>query len=693
MKRIHFTILLLFLLSSQTTIAQQPLSITRGSNSTGTRTDNRPGNNPYYNDDQPDSTLDQTPQGIIYDSGTESDSVLRMRVFAFPLSSRAVKLYALRQPTFDPTGIQMNNPVHTLDGDYYLCLGALGQSHLSVLAPSSTPYPVYQSLHRYRLFQTQTPYTILSYGSSLNEDYQLHITHTQNIKPRWNIAFLYDLVSRDGQYTNSSVTDHLIDLSTNYYSADARYQLQASATLNRLRQQENGGVQNDTSCWSYNRRTGVPVNMYKAQNQWRDFEINIHQSYNTVRQFQYIRPIVVDTNGRDTVIGHDTILPHQPHVYNTGVLALDLNASRHRRIFYDNEADSWFYNNAAIDSTYLYDSTSLWHLSSEIYWTNDAYMTHRWDNPLVLAFGLRPQYDRLQFATPGGGISEFNVTPFASATIKFADIMQLTATAEESTGGRRNGDYNINAALRIKVRSHSLFDIKATSQAKSPDLIFYHNEGPYNWDIDSYNKIKQQQLSVSYLMRRPDTTRGHLRTLETVTSASLLSDNVWITENMLPMQGSGTALLLHGRLSAVMQFGWFNIRMQQMVQHSSDDNVVRVPLFASKNSLYADFAMFHNALRVQTGFDLRYHTRYLADGWNPVLGTFYRQDSRQVGNYLVADFWINLQVKRASIYIKASHFNAPLEDLMGFTPSYFSLPHYPLEDFGLYWGIIWKFFD
>ena len=60
---------------------------------------------------------------------------------------------------------------------------------------------------------------------------------------------------------------------------------------------------------------------------------------------------------------------------------------------------------------------------------------------------------------------------------------------------------------------------------------------------------------------------------------------------------------------------------------------------------------------------------------------------------MVADFWINLQIKRASIYIKASHFNAPIEELAGKTPNYFSLPHYPMEDFALYWGVIWKFFN
>lgn len=683
---------------------------------------------PYDENNNPDSIQNSTPEGIIFDVDDEADSVLRSKVLFFPMSHRAVKIYDIGNPSFDPTGAQLHNPAHSLDGNYYLDLGALGQSQITLfpeigLATTgmlfpynafNNPSPVYRcDLHHNKLFQTQTPYTMLSYGSSLNKDYQIGIVHTQNITPRWNMAFMYDLVSRDGLYTNSEVTNHVIDITTNYYSADARYQLQAAVSLNRLRQQENGGVQNDTTCWSYTRRTGVPVNMYAAQNQWRDFEINVHQSFNTVRQFEYHRPIMksftdtitvlgdtakgeplnaIQITHFDSIIGFDTLLPRTPHTYNTGIFALDIKLSRHRRIFYDSQADSWFYNYSALDSSFIYDSSSHWNVSTELYWTNDAFMSHKWKNPFIVSFGVRPEYNRLQYATTQSSINEFNISPFASTSLDFG-IVNLKAEANAVTGGRRNGDYRLSANLSTKAGKNSLFEIAAFSQASVPQLVYYHNEGAYNWDIQSYNKIKEQQLSIRYRLQRPDTLRGHIRHIETNSAVSLLSDNVWFGDNMRPVQGDASAVLLQSRLSAHLQFGWFNIAMQQMLQHSTDTEVIRVPLFASKNSLYADFTLFRGALRAQTGVDVRYHTRYYADAWNPVLGAFYRQDKQEVGNYLVTDFWINLQVKRATIYLKASHFNAPLEELLKFDPNYFSLPHYPLEDFGLYWGVVWKFFN
>ncbi len=688
----------------------------------------------------PDTIQNKEPEGIVYDSGEEPDSLLPSYVFRFTPSFRSVKIFNLSHPSLNPTGVELHNPVHRFDGNHYIDLGALGQVQQSLypfadqtfqlhafgnagsplqLTLQPDPSPVYrQVLHAQPFFHTLRPFTHLQYGSSIDKDYQISVIHTQNIKPRWNVAFLYDLVSRDGSYTNSEVTNHILDVTSNYYSVDARYQIQAQISFNRLRQQENGGVQDRNTCWDFNRTSGVPVNMYSAQNQWRDFKVRIHQSFNTVRQYEHLRPIrktLTDTIARDTsvaraatpdsskgsvivrgftihqhdtVIGFDTIRPHQPHSFNTGVFALDLNYGKHRRIFTDPQANSWFYNWGSIDSTLFLDSTTLHQLSAEIYWTNDAYMSHRWSNPFVILVGLRPEYNRLQFAV--NSRDNFSTSLFARTRLSLGRFT-LYAQAEEVTGSYRNGDYRIDGSLHLLVGRHSHFSAALLSEAQAPALFYYHNEGCYSWeyDDDQFNKIKRQQLSVGYAMEQPDSTNTHLRILRTRTSATLLSDNIWISDQMRPTQGNETGLLLQATVETHLRFGWFNIRMQQMLQHCTKSSVLSVPLLASKNSLYADLHIFHRALRMQTGIDLRYHTPYWADEWNPILGAFYRQSDIEVGNYLVADFWLTLQIKRASIYAKVSHFNAPLEK----KPSYFSLPYYPLEGLGVYWGVIWKFFN
>lgn len=701
-------------------MAQQPLGTVRPAGGRAGSGTNAPTFSPYDSHNNPDSASSYEPEGIVYDTGEEADSVLRTKVFMFPATVRDVKIRHIAHPSLSPTGIQLHNPVRTFGDDFYLDLGALGQSQVSIypflatgrglpFAYQPSPAPVYRKLlHTNRFFSAQTPYTSLSYGSSLNKDYQIGVIHTQNITPRWNVGFLYDLVSRDGMYTNSEVTNHILDVTTNYYSADARYQLQASLGYNRMRQQENGGVLNDTTCWGYSRRTGVPVNMYAAQNQWRDIEVNVHQSLNTVRQFVEVRPLVktvfdttyveVDSvtkriiEENDSIVGYDTLTPAAPHTYNTGVFALDLSFARHRRIFTDGQANAWFYSLTALDTTFCFDSTALYNVSAELYWTNDSYMSHRWKNPLVLTFGVRPEYSRLRFADSTLKVDETALASFARMTLHIGSL-RINADAEEVSSRRRNGDYRVRASLNIPTGEKSSLHLSALSEAVSPDLFYYRNEGLFQWSVDDYRKVKRQQAAVDFQRALPDSLGGFLRGFHARASATLTGDNVWVDNTMRPFQSNGSAMLLQASATAHLRFGWFNMRVNEIVQHSSDDDIIRVPLLASRGSVYADVKVFKGVLHLQTGFDLRHHTRFLADGWNPIISAFYRQDDVEVGNYLVADFWINLQIKRASIYLKASHFNAPLEELMGFTPSYFSLPHYPLEDFGLYWGVTWKFFN
>ncbi len=662
---------------------------------------------------QSDTTTTTEPEGIIFDTGEEADSLLSGYVFIFEPTLRDVKIRKVDNPLLDPTGVQMLNIAHRIDGHFYSDLGALGQAHkslfpydditLHMLSRSKTTlqaislnfqpdvYPAYRNLHNSNLFQTQKPYTLLGYGSSINKDYQISIVHTQNIQPRWNVAFLYNLVSRDGLYTNSEVTNHIMDATTNYYSEDARYQLQASLTFNRIRQQENGGVIDDTTCWDYPRESGIPVNMYAAQNQWRDFKINIHQSFNTVRQFYTVKPLIYSPNDsllRDSIIGYDTIFPHKPQIINTGVFAIDLNYTRRRRIFSDNRPDSWFYNNATLDTTFWYDSTSHQKIWGEFFWTNDSYMQHRWNNPLILTLGIRPEYNVINYASLTNSKYKYlNLNTFTNIHYNSGKF-SITVDAEKTNGGFNRGDYTVSAAV-----DWGNFRLATLSNSQTADFIFSHYYGIYSWDINHLKKIKHQQVAANYHFMQPDSLYGFLRTLDVKLSTMLIDNNIWLDSNMTPTQNATSGLLTQVSLSTHLRFGWFNINMQQMLQHCTDNEVIRVPLFATKNSIYADMHLFHHALRLQTGIDLRYHTRYKADAWNPVIGAFYRQDDVEIGNFLVTDFWINIQVKRASIYLKACHFNAPLEELMQITPHYFSLPHYPMEGFGLYWGVIWKFFN
>lgn len=678
---------------------------------------NLPNNTPAQ--DTTSSASDEEISGIEYVEETP-DSVLKESIYIFHYNPLTIKIISIEHPIISPTGAQFHDQLDAFNGNYYLTVSELGHQHYSIF-PSfdATPgliykpniFPgFYKTPQNIRFYQVKTPYELLAYHSSINNDYQLYFTHTQNINNHWNYSLDYHLINPDGNFVNSAATNHLLDLTTNYYSPDTRYQLYAGFIWQQMVLGENGGLSNPTLFlnkpnYSTN---GIPMLFSNRMSYTRDITLFAHQVFNTVRTFEWYRPIkqnFIDTlvsydtlrvrtfdtitndsithdsiiyiysfKVYDSIVGYDTLQPHAPTTFNTGAFALDLQWDQQKY--------------RCVDST-LYNQ-----FSAQLYWTNDAYMDHRWRNPVKLYGGIRPQFSVLQLNPAQysqSSIQQIAFYPFAKLEISPWPASELKVMAEAAPN---LSEYNLDATLAFPFRdsignSSQNLTFHAVAKAYMPELIYFaecqHLSRPINTQLQA---IGIRKIEADYKFRQ---------LFDIHLSANHISHNIWFEERdfsgdgtgCIPIQSDQSALLLQARASLYLQLGsWFHYDMQQMVQWSSDQNQIRVPLSASKNSIYSDFSLFKNALHAQVGIDLRYHTQFYADGFDPLLGIFYRQDEIPVGNYLWADVFINLQIKRASIYAKAGHLNALIE-----SPHHFILPNYPTKLFGFFFGLTWQFFD
>lgn len=693
----------------------------RGASAIGSpSTPNRPSTTlPDSNQTATDSASAEGLNGIEYHEDIP-DSTLQASIFLFHRLPMEVKIMELEHPELTPTGAQFCDPLDALNGNYYLNVSELGHPHYALLntfadGPSiafkPNIYPAFfKTPDNIYFYQVQRPYSVLSYHSSLNKDYQLHVTHTQNVNDHWNIALDYHLFSPTGAFANSSATDHQVNLVTHYFSSDARYQLAAGFISQKFLLGENNGLSNLDAY--INKRTynmsGIPVNETRRMSLSNDLTLFVKQSYNTVRQVEWYRPIkkqVTDTitttdtlhisqldsttfdtvtidsltttttfRLRDTIVGYDTIQPSKPHVYNTGVFSLDIKWEKQKYRY----TDSTLYNQ----------------LSAILFWTNDAYPDHRWHNPLKLYGGIRPQIGFLQLHNPlfvDSMLHEFALFPFARVEFSPWPAARLNILAEATPN---MAEYNLDAHLVFPLldtlgSTQKSLTLRATVKAYSPELIYTAQNQRHDYNqLATIHPIGTRRIELDYC-------RTGLFDFQLV--AQHLDHNIWFekrtlednTSILVPCQPDSSALLLQGRLNLYLTITrWLHYDMQQIVQYSSNQDIVRAPLFASKNSIYTDFYLFNKVLHTQVGFDLRYHTLFKADAYDPVLGVFYRQNEVEVGNYLWADFFINLQIKRATIYAKAGHFNSYLE-----RQAHCIIPNYPSKQFGFYFGLTWKFFD
>ncbi len=671
--------ILCFQLSKYNSVqAQQTFTrATRTASSTSTNHTTSPVFNNNITNDSLRGDTTTVEKGIQYTKEIP-DSVLREKVFCFFHLHAQPKILQLWNPTLDPTGIQFTEPLDALNGNYYLGKGIVGQPHVAIfptlsdgLAMQLQPDPnigYAKRIGNLRFYQTMTPYTVLSYNSSLNKDYVVHVAHTQNIKPGWNAAFDYRLFSPEGIYTSSGVKNHYLDATTNYFSRDSRLQAHGGIIWQSFNIDENGGISDDNYFTSSSNRAGIPVNLYNMGTRHREFTAFADASYSLVHQFEHYRyrdslvaRTVNDTlTVLDTIELVDTFAADKPKTLNPGRFGMELNYDRRKRVFSD---------------------STLWQEgSATLYWTNDVYPDHHWRTPFKLTIGVQPRIVSAVIERDSLALYSW-LDPFAHAEVA---VGRGTLRGEAEMRGSFS---NTKTDSRFLLAFDYPFDSARNTIASI--ILVKQNKGldvRMVRDALKNNDDKPRAIASEFAEAR----FTHRDIVDIRLKANHLDHNAWYEygSRLFLREGESDLWLFQGAVTLRLAIGWMHLDIQQLVQHSTDETQMPVPLWASKNSVYADFHLFHRTVRAQIGADLRYHTPFFAPNYDYATGIFYHQDETTVGGYLWGDLFININVKRASFYVKAGHLNALWDQ-----PNYFLLPHYPGQRFGLFWGITWHFFD
>ncbi|MBR5832068.1 MAG: hypothetical protein IKY79_05570 [Bacteroidales bacterium] len=659
-------------------------------------------NNPFQTPDN-NSENDTLPKGIIFDYEVIPDSTLLNSVYYFYLKPLDAKIYYAFHPTLLPDYIEQTDPLFTFNNNYYLNTGNVGSPHLSLYPKNDegiafrykqSVYDGYgYSLDNLTFYQTERPYTLLAFSNSLLSDYQVRVIHTQNLSQRWNIALHYDLINSEGAYSNQKTLNNYLGATTNYYSENLRYQVKGGVIWKKLNIQENGGITSD-SLFTENiqtNRSGIPVYMYDASTRYNSFTAVAHQSYNFAKRIG--ANIVVDTvfsttDSSYTISCDTTIRKGTP--FNRGTVVHQILVETDKRNYYEPNFSHIYHPICYVDSTNTFDSVSTFRLENTIYWSNDVYKDYEYFNPVKLSLGLRHlwvegiySYDHMSVSELPKSYNLTEILPFVKLNISVGGLRaELFAEKSFSDAVFMQNNNMVRADVSYLFANDHSITLSGHSSDRAPDYFYnYFFSNYHEWDNrGEYNKIHTQNLKLQYKWNNY---------IDLTTSVAVVDNMVWLDTNSRPYQTDERGWLSQACLNTNIKIGPFHWRTFNLLQFASDNDVFRVPTFACKHSYFFDFKMFKNALSVQTGVDLRYNTAFYADAYNPSLAAFYRQNDVEIGNYIWSDIFASLQIKHATIFLKLLHINALWES----TPQYFSLPHYPGQDFTLQWGFVWKFFD
>jgi hypothetical protein len=247
----------------------------------------------------------------------------------------------------------------------------------------------------------------------------------------------------------------------------------------------------------------------------------------------------------------------------------------------------------------------------------------------------------------------------------------------------------LDISAQYKWNEKNNFSAQYLNQSKVPDLNYtlYQSEFVnYNW----YNNFKNEKINTIKL-------KANTQWLNAEAQITSLDDYLYFSDDdasdtiiiSTPKQYNKTINYFSVKVSKELKFRKFALDNTVLFQQvSQDNNILNVPKFVTRNTLYFSDYVFKKAMYLQTGFTFQTFTKYYANDYNPLIGEFYVQEKTKIGDFPLVDFFINARVRQARIFLKAEHLNSSFTGR-----NYYSAPNYPYKDFIIRFGLVWTFFQ
>ena len=585
-----------------------------------------------------------------------------------------------------------------------MTLGGLGQSTLPFNYFDRSQNPDFSfsrsyDAYTYRMdnipfYNSKTPYlhfTYLESGQKRYKEEHFEITTTHNVSPSTSFNVNYKARGTKGLYDWQRTSNH--NLSVAFAHTGKRYSLHAAFINNRIKQRENGGA---VGVWAvadttYEHPSGVPMKLADAEahNSYRNNSFFVKQAY--------VIPLQRVTDYDFSLADLSAIYVGHVFEYNAwSKLYTDRYAkfTNERGEIDENgeyvPTEGEYYKDWYISPTESHDSIRERVVSNRIFidaqpWDRDGAVGR-----LGGGVGL-DMYAYSQFRLEDYISGKYNVDKksawyaYGAVSGKVKQFADWGADIKFYPSGYRGGDLYLNAhiALQAKIRNHPVILRGEFSQTRQSASYWEENlfSNHFVW-FNSFSKENETRFKVSFEI--PD------RALELSLWQGVVSDKIYYDANSIVAQESDAISLTSLYARKDFRIGGFHLDHRVLMQWSTNQEVIPVPLCSAYLSYYYEFWVEKKkVLRMQIGIDGRFNTKYYAPSYNPALAEFYNQRDYEIGGYPYLDAFVTAKWKRMRIFLKYQHANF---GLLG-NGEYFTVAGYPQNPGMFKMGISWGFYD
>jgi hypothetical protein len=543
-------------------------------------------------------------------------------------------------------------------------------------------------------WNTKVPYTELGYFGTLfagdeKESDNLHIFTSQNITPALNVSLLFDRYGGGGILPEEETVNKTTVVQANYLGK--RYTMHAGYIYNMVSRHENGGITDVT--WIQDTTVDgrdIKVVMNNARSKIKKNTVFLDQQLRI--PFNFINNIRARRDSTYTFDAEDENI-------TTAFIGHSSEFSTYTRKYTDaigNETGAAFYNDVFRYGTASADSMRVMRLDNKVYLRLQPWSSEGFVSKLDVGIGdyLKQYFDSTS-VRPTNHV-ENSMYLYAGAEGQLRGNAFWNAKAHYVLLGHDFGDFDIEANAEFRFypfrrarKSPVSLSAHFDTELREPTYYQQHvNANHYSWD-NAFGKISttriQGRIEIPYWKMSADV--GY----------ALLGNNLYYDTQGIIRQNGTPMSVLSASLRKEFVLGPVHLDHRALLQVSSNPEVLPLPTAAFNFRYYLQFVVQRdeqrrNVMVMQVGADAYANTPWYAPAWNPNLGVFHNQDQRQYTNGPYFDVFVNVQWKRACVFIK-------YQNAAGGWPllhrDYFSADRYIVTKSGmegLKFGVYWPFY-
>ena len=576
-------------------------------------------------------------------------------------------------------------------------------------------------------YNTKTPYTELAYWGTLfankdKEESNIKILTTQNILPELNLTLEYRRYGGNGILKREDTNNRNAVISTNYMGK--RYLMHAGYIYNKVARSENGGIIDNF--WIRDTTVDareIDVYLKEASSTTKKNTVFLDQSYRIPFTFienlkgrkerlrqAAVRDSIMATGDSAAIAQFiaaeemkaeeeaeaDTVLINKD--ITTAIIGHSSEYSVFRRIYQDNISKSdefgrkFFNDRFYLNPTKSADSLRVMKFENRFFirlqpWKSDGIVS-KLDVGIGDKLANYYAFKRSDYIQGTSNVLLNSAYLYAGAKGQYKKYFTWDARGQYTFVGYEMNDFGIFAnmtfsAYPFRRDKNSPLSLKAHFETtlKEPDYYEQHLcTNHYMWDND-FGKVSSTRIGAELEIPRWD--------LHASFDYGLLSNNIYYDTEGIVRQNSNAMSVMSASLRKDFIVWKLHFENEGLFQLSSNKDVLPLPLLALNLRYYLQFDVVKKVMQMQVGANVAFTTKWYAPAFNPVLGVFHNQNVAEYGNCPYIDAFVNIQWKRACIFVKFVNAN------MGWpnkSADYFSAAGYIAPQRAIKFGISWPFY-